>query len=174
MIYCNSFWSLQNSPDDDEYFQPFIQIIPLIQKYSSSGNAISSNTTFSASIFLPRDRAGYYRYEGSLTTPTCDEGVIWTIFTQTLPISQNQVSVPSYLFFLLTNYFLGVLQTTQFQKIWTEHNGPLTLSYRDIQDLNDRKVYLRKSPINSAASVLNIPLISYVALIAFATIKYSA
>lgn len=98
------YWSLQDSPDDDEYFQPFTQVIPLIQKYLSNGNSITTDTTYSASIFLPRDRAGYYRYEGSLTTPTCDEGVIWTIFTQTLPISQNQVSVlskiPSLLFLL--------------------------------------------------------------------------
>jgi carbonic anhydrase len=41
--------------------------------------------------YLPRDRAGFYRYNGSLTTPNCNEGIIWTVFTNTLPISKNQV-----------------------------------------------------------------------------------
>lgn len=52
--------------------------------------------------FLPRDRAGFYRYNGSLTTPGCTEGVIWTVFTNPLPVSQSQVSV----IFLILNYTL--------------------------------------------------------------------
>ena len=34
---------------------------------------------------------GYYRYSGSLTTPPCTEGVIWTIFTTKINISSYQV-----------------------------------------------------------------------------------
>lgn len=41
--------------------------------------------------FLPRDTAGFYRYVGSLTTPSCNEGVIWTVFTNKIPISKQQV-----------------------------------------------------------------------------------
>lgn len=43
--------------------------------------------------FLPQNRYNFYRYEGSLTTPTCDEVVMWTVFEQTLPISDNQVLI---------------------------------------------------------------------------------
>lgn len=44
------------------------------------------------SHLLPRNREQFFRYEGSLTTPKCGEAVIWTIFTQSLPVSMDQVS----------------------------------------------------------------------------------
>ncbi|ESO88024.1 hypothetical protein LOTGIDRAFT_126803, partial [Lottia gigantea] len=34
---------------------------------------------------------GYYRYLGSLTTPPCSESVIWTISSQSIPISSYQM-----------------------------------------------------------------------------------
>lgn len=40
---------------------------------------------------LPANRKTYFRYEGSLTTPSCAESVIWTVFTESLPISLEQV-----------------------------------------------------------------------------------
>lgn len=38
------------------------------------------------------DLRKYYRYEGSLTTPDCYEGVIWTIFEKPVELSLRQVS----------------------------------------------------------------------------------
>ncbi len=39
---------------------------------------------------LPRDRRTY-RYEGSLTTPPCSEGVRWLVMRQPIGVSQGQV-----------------------------------------------------------------------------------
>lgn len=46
------------------------------------------------SSLLPpeKDLGRYYRYEGSLTTPDCYEGVIWTIFEKPVELSVSQVS----------------------------------------------------------------------------------
>jgi len=39
------------------------------------------------------DRTKYYRYMGSLTTPNCTEGVVWTIFKDPVKVSRDLVSL---------------------------------------------------------------------------------
>lgn len=44
--------------------------------------------------FLPSEgceRARFYRYHGSLTTPNCSEVVVWTVFADPLALSARQV-----------------------------------------------------------------------------------
>jgi len=33
----------------------------------------------------------YWTYEGSMTTPPCNECVVWTVFRQAIPISSRQL-----------------------------------------------------------------------------------
>uniref|UniRef100_A0A914XFT3 Carbonic anhydrase n=1 Tax=Plectus sambesii TaxID=2011161 RepID=A0A914XFT3_9BILA len=40
---------------------------------------------------IPSNRAAYFRYNGSLTTPSCEESVIWTIFQEPLTVVDRQV-----------------------------------------------------------------------------------
>jgi carbonic anhydrase len=36
-------------------------------------------------------KTGYNRYIGSLTTPPCTEGIIWTVYNSKISISAKQV-----------------------------------------------------------------------------------
>lgn len=105
-------------------------------------------SNFSPKSFLPRDKAGYYRYQGSLTTPGCNEGVIWTLFTHTLPISKRQV-LQSIAALPFHNLILIYLQVKIFEALQTEEQVPLTKNYRSLQPLNGRTLYLKVSPIRS-------------------------
>jgi carbonic anhydrase len=40
---------------------------------------------------LPHEMNYFYRYAGSLTTPNCDESVLWTILVQPVPVGEEQV-----------------------------------------------------------------------------------
>ncbi len=44
-----------------------------------------------AKALLPKDKH-YYRFNGSLTTPPCTEGVRWFVFKETLSISNAQIA----------------------------------------------------------------------------------
>ena len=73
------------------------------------------------SDLLPNNR-DYYYYEGSLTTPTCDETVQWFVLKHTITVPQA--------------YF------NQLRRIQMDEDGtPLTFNFRSPQDLNDRVVY---------------------------------
>lgn len=55
-----------------------------------SGDKESEPVSFSAEDLLPEDRS-YYKYEGSLTTPPCTEGVQWHIMKQAITVSEDQL-----------------------------------------------------------------------------------
>lgn len=67
---------------------------------------------------LPKNRTSYFRYEGSLTTPSCAESVIWTVFTESLPISLDQAEL--------------------FKTIHDQSGHELVVNYRSQQPLNAR------------------------------------
>ncbi|XP_017794495.1 PREDICTED: putative carbonic anhydrase 3 [Habropoda laboriosa] len=71
-------------------------------------------------LFLPKDHTTYYYYDGSLTTPGCQESVMWFILAEKLSLSKQQ---------------LNIFKTVK------SSNGTLSFNYRPTQDLGERKVY---------------------------------
>lgn len=61
--------------------------------FLSSGDSVSIKPGISLDdLLVGVDRTKYYRYLGSLTTPTCNEAVVWTVFKETIKVSKDLVS----------------------------------------------------------------------------------
>ncbi|NWS96851.1 CAH4 anhydrase, partial [Mionectes macconnelli] len=76
-----------------------------------------------SSLLPPKEELGrYYRYVGSLTTPDCFEGVIWTIFEKPIELS--------------------LLQLSQFAALHFDgkNSTPMIENFRPVQPLRERKV----------------------------------
>ncbi|XP_067225189.1 carbonic anhydrase 4-like [Chanodichthys erythropterus] len=96
-----------------------------LQKIANAGDNERIYHNISMDDLLPGvDRTKYYRYIGSLTTPNCTEGVVWTIFKDSFKVSQDLIDL-----FTTTVY------------INTTINSPLmTNTFRGVQPINDRIV----------------------------------
>ena len=55
-----------------------------------AGEPQQAGTNIDPAALLPVDRK-YFRYKGSLTTPPCSEGVLWTVFRDPIEASSDQI-----------------------------------------------------------------------------------
>lgn len=97
----------------------------LLQQVSVPGTKLSLNSSLSLDGLLANvSRTEYYRYLGSLTTPTCDEAVVWTVF-------KNPIYVPR-----------TVVQafTTSLNYNVSGNLEPMVNNFRPPQPLNGRQV----------------------------------
>jgi hypothetical protein len=73
------------------------------------------------SLFNEKRLSRYYRYDGSLTTPPCYESVIWSVLSEPLSISAEQLD--------------------KFYSLRDESNKPITNTHRPIQSLGTRRLF---------------------------------
>ncbi|CAF1595514.1 unnamed protein product [Rotaria magnacalcarata] len=73
------------------------------------------NRFFDLSHLMQIEGRQFFRYTGSLTTPPCTEGIIWTIFPNTIPIAETS---------------LNLLRNNVMRKV-----------YRPVQQIHDRIIY---------------------------------
>uniref|UniRef100_A0A4W5PU79 Carbonic anhydrase n=1 Tax=Hucho hucho TaxID=62062 RepID=A0A4W5PU79_9TELE len=92
------------------------------------------------------DRTKYYRYNGSLTTPNCNEAVVWTVFKDPIKVSQD---------------LIDLFSTT----LHIDHNSTsdlMTKVFRNIKPVNGRVVTTQGSSTSalppSGASTTNSSL----------------
>ncbi|XP_067033367.1 carbonic anhydrase-like [Acropora muricata] len=76
--------------------------------------------SFPLAPLLPADKAKYFRYNGSLTTPTCNEAVTWTVFNEAVEISQAQMNM--------------------LRSLKMDASNNIVNNYRPVLSLNDRTV----------------------------------
>ena len=71
----------------------FKAIAGIQRKHMSIGDSQKNALQMKLNSFLPTGSQldTFYRYEGSLTTPGCNEVVIWTVFKNPIPITKSLV-----------------------------------------------------------------------------------
>jgi len=103
-------------------------------KYSNNdeGCLEKARTKLNLRDMLPVDLWKYYYYNGSLTTPMCNEAVLWTVFWPgTLNVTKANLKDFN---IARTNCTLG------------QQRYELTNNFRPTQPLNGRKIYTNKAP----------------------------
>ncbi|NWW25966.1 CAH4 anhydrase, partial [Falcunculus frontatus] len=84
----------------DEENKNYATLLSELENIKYKGQSAQIDPLPLSSLLPPEEDLGrYYRYEGSLTTPDCYEGVVWTIFEKPIELSLLQLSQFSALHF---------------------------------------------------------------------------
>ncbi|KAJ8040090.1 Carbonic anhydrase 12 [Holothuria leucospilota] len=110
-------------PDDNPAYEPLIESLQHII-YKNDTHKFMYN--YPLRSLLPSNTKEFMRYEGSLTTPMCDEIVLWTLFRHPVQISWRQIVQ------------LRGLHRTRRDEM---PPLPMTDNWRPTQPLNGRAVY---------------------------------
>nr|XP_025970558.1 carbonic anhydrase 9 isoform X1 [Dromaius novaehollandiae] len=79
---------LQVGPRENPYYRQILEHLYEIQGEDEEVFVPG----FNIAGLLPANLDLYFRYNGSLTTPPCYQSVKWTVFNQTVQLSQDQIS----------------------------------------------------------------------------------
>jgi len=70
----------------------FDKVVQALAKIPNKNDKTSlEESAIDCANFLPKDKAAFWTYEGSLTTPPLLESVIWTVFQKPIQISADQM-----------------------------------------------------------------------------------
>ncbi|KAG8433376.1 hypothetical protein GDO86_017598, partial [Hymenochirus boettgeri] len=117
-------------------------LVNLLPNVSNPGTRVNISSNFSIDTILGNvDRTSYYRYLGSLTTPTCDESVIWTVF-------KNPILVPASVIQAFSSSLVSNISVT---------NSFVTNNFRPLQALNGRIVQ-SSFMVNSSSTPSTTPI----------------
>jgi len=108
------FVTLQN--EDNPKLEPLVKTIDKITEKNEKVQIRS----FPLADLLPRNTDDFFRYNGSLTTPGCNEVVVWTVFKDTIGISAKQLQ--------------------KFRELKDAHGEKILLNYRPTQFINHRQI----------------------------------
>lgn len=96
--------------DENTEWKKYTDLTSLLKK-----DGDTYDCTFNLSNLMQIENTKFFRYMGSITTPPCTEGVIWTMFYNVIPITEHS---------------LNLLR-----------NNVMRESCRPIQPINDRIIY---------------------------------
>lgn len=97
-------------PEDNKSYQPLVDQLGEIIK---NGDETILRKSVSLFDLLPKRTTTFYRYFGSVTTPACQEIVIWTIFDKAIEISERQVKAFFFNILKIIDFYDGFLKVEQ-------------------------------------------------------------
>ncbi|XP_039731370.1 carbonic anhydrase 9 isoform X4 [Pteropus medius] len=111
----------EEGPEENSAYE---QLLSHLEEIAEEAQVLSTDSEtwvpgLDVSALLPSDLSRYFRYEGSLTTPPCAQGVIWTVFNQTVRLSAKQLHTLS-------------------GSLWGPEDTRLQMNFRAMQPLNGR------------------------------------
>ncbi|XP_068066787.1 carbonic anhydrase 4 [Anomalospiza imberbis] len=107
----------------DEENKNYETLLSELKNIKYKGQSVKVDPLPLSSLLPPEEDLGrYYRYQGSLTTPDCYQGVIWTVFEK--PVT------------------LSLFQLSQFEELHFDgkNSTPMMENFRPVQPLNGREV----------------------------------
>ena len=126
------------STEDNPAFDP---IIKHLQEVVHEGDEAVIPEPLNFNDILPLSTNLFYRYFGSLTTPSCDEIVTWTLFATPALLSSKQVRsgvIGHRLQSISTSLHP---QLSEFRQLTNAEGLPLVNNDRPIQPSNGRFIY---------------------------------
>lgn len=111
----------QIEKEDNKALEPLMNALDEIATKDLNTKVIMQSASLAS--LLPTDTKNFYRYMGSLTTPGCNEIVVWTVFKEPIGISASQMA-----------------KFRQNVKIDNDSGKKLVDNYRKVQPLNGREV----------------------------------
>jgi len=111
--------------ENDPRFNEIYQVHVTRSESGEESQTSKKDISIQLESLLPKDKTqgSYYYYQGSLTTPTCDESVLWTIFHHPLGVSERQME--------------------EFRKINGFEGETLSNNFRNDQPVGLRDVFFR-------------------------------
>lgn len=110
----------EESAEDNVHFDVVAEALGRVRY---TGNSSRVRDVRLGDIMPPEEELrGYYRYNGSMTTPGCQEAVVWTVFQKTIPVSRRQL-----------------IKVSRELEFWT--GRPMADIFRPVQQLNGRLVF---------------------------------
>lgn len=100
-----------NTSTGSNVLRPIIEMLPRV---NSPNSTPVSGLSLNLSSLFP-NVWDVFRYEGSLTTPPCTEEILWSVFTQRMPVSSSQVA--------------------EFRKLLDENGYPIRKNFRPVKPL---------------------------------------
>lgn len=78
--------------EDDAENGALEMLLQHLDEVKGQGSDFRVKAPLRAEQLFPEETDTFFRYLGSLTTPACNEGVIWTVLEKPAPISLEQVA----------------------------------------------------------------------------------